>query len=216
MPDLIRLCLVDDHPLLREGVASTLAAEADIEVLAQGANAEDALHIAREHLPDIILLDISMPGGGINAVRSIYTACPVVKAVVLTVSESEDDVLEAFKAGARGYVLKGVSGPELIRIVRSVYNGETYITPNLAATLLLDSKARGAREESETNPLDELSQRESEILGHVAQGLSNKKIAAELFLSEKTIKHYMSNILQKLHVHNRVEAALLAQKNHKE
>lgn len=211
MPDRIRIVLVDDHPLLREGVANTLAAETDFEVVGQGANADDALRLASELLPDLILLDISMEGGGLNAARSIATACPIVTIVMLTVSEDEEDVLAALKAGARGYVLKGVSGPELIRIVRAVHAGDPYVSPALAASLLVELPRDPRAASPPQDPLADLTSRERQILEHVAMGRSNKEVAGALFLAEKTVKHYMTNILQKLHVRNRVEAALLAQ-----
>lgn len=209
MTEKIRVVLVDDHPMLREGVASTLEAESDFEVVAQGSNAKDALTLARDQMPDVIMLDVSMDGGGINAASAIAAACPIVKIVMLTVSEDEDDVLAALKVGARGYVLKGVSGPELVRIVRLVNEGESYVTPSLAASLLGELREQ---KKPASDPLSELTDRERQILELLATGRSNKEIAGKLFLSEKTVKHYMTNILQKLQVRNRVEAALLAQK----
>lgn len=152
-----------------------------------------------------------MPGGGLEAARAVAQACPVTKIVMLTFSEEEDDVLRALKAGARGYILKGVSGRELKGIVRAVYGGEVYITPTLAVAVLHDMAA-GPVKRGEPNLLDELTPREGQILERVTAGRSNKQIAAELELTEKTVKHYMTNILQKLQVRNRVEAALLAQK----
>jgi DNA-binding NarL/FixJ family response regulator len=214
MTDKIRVVLVDDHPLLREGVASTLGAEPDFEVVGQGKNADEALQLAQDLMPDLIMLDVSMGGGGINAARAIAAACPIVKIAMLTVSEGEEDVLAALKVGARGYVLKGVSGPELVRIVRSINAGEPYVTPSLAASLLGELREQTTvGEGTAPDPLSELTKRERQILEQVATGSSNKEIATHLFLSEKTVKHYMTNILQKLQVRNRVEAALLAQKS---
>lgn len=211
MPDKIRVVLIDDHPMLREGVANTLTAEADFEVVGQGANADDGLRLASELLPDVILLDISMEGGGINAARSIATACPVVTIVMLTISEDEESVLAALKAGARGYVLKGVSGPDLVRILRAVHSGEPYVSPTLAASLLVEWRGDAQTASQLQDPLADLTPRERQILEQVAMGRSNKEVADALYLAEKTIKHYMTNILQKLHVRNRVEAALLVQ-----
>jgi two-component system, NarL family, nitrate/nitrite response regulator NarL len=205
----LSLVIVDDHPLFRDGVAAALHNEDDINVVAQGENAQEALELAKKHLPDIILLDINMPGGGIEAAKTIATACPVTKIIMLTFSEEEDDVLAALKAGAKAYVLKGVGSRELKNIIRSVYDGHVYITPTLAAGMLREISKPS---ESQSNPLDELTEREYGILGLLAAGKSNKAIGKELGLTEKTIKHYMSNILQKLQVRNRVEAALLAQK----
>jgi two-component system, NarL family, nitrate/nitrite response regulator NarL len=206
----ISLVIVDDHPLFRDGVAAALQNEADLNVLAQGENASEALALAKKHLPDIILLDITMPGGGIEAARAITAACPVTKIIMLTFSEEEDDVLAALKAGAKAYVLKGVGSRDLKNIIRSVNDGQVYITPTLAAGMLRELSAPTTEQHS--NPLDELSEREMGILQLLAAGKSNKGIGKELGLTEKTIKHYMSNILQKLQVRNRVEAAIMAQK----
>jgi two-component system, NarL family, nitrate/nitrite response regulator NarL len=203
----ISLVIVDDHPLFREGVAAALQNEADFTVLAEGENAQEALELAKKHLPDIILLDINMPGSGLEAARAITHACPVSKIIMLTFSEEEDDVSIALKAGARAYVLKGVGSRELKHIIRSVYDGHVYITPSLAASMLRD-----INKPAEINPIEELTEREYGILELVAAGKSNKAIGNDLGLTEKTVKHYMSNILQKLQVRNRVEAALMAQK----
>lgn len=212
MTEKIQVVVVDDHPLFREGVATTLASSPDIDVAAQGASADEAVRLARDLLPDVILLDISMPGGGISAAASIAATCPVVKIVMLTVSEHEEDVLRSLKAGARGYILKGVTARELIATVRAVHSGESYVTPRLAASLLVDLKGGSDAADSVSGPLDELTERERQILELVATGRSNKEVARALDLAEKTVKHYMTNILEKLQVRNRVEAALLAQK----
>ena len=210
MSDIVRVALIDDHPLFRDGVANTLDREADFEVVAQGKDASQAVNIAHDLLPDVMLVDISMPGGGIEAVREIASSCPVVKIIMLTVSEDEDDVVDSLKAGAQGYILKGVSGPALLRIVRSVVNGESYLTPSLAVRVLTDLRNDPLHEDAKENARAHLSAREEQILELVAQALSNKEIGEKLSLSEKTVKNYMTNILQKLQVRNRVEAALLA------
>lgn len=212
MNEQIQLVIVDDHPLYREGVASTLNAESDMRVIGEGGNAADALQLSTSLLPDIVLLDINMPGNGILAAKTVAEACPVTKIIMLTFSEEENDVLSALKAGARGYILKGVSGRELKSVIRSVYHGEVYITPTLAAGVLSEM-ARGPNRSQPSSLLDELTEREHQILELVADGRSNKEIGGKLELTEKTVKHYMTNILQKLQVRNRVEAALLAQKS---
>lgn len=212
MSEKIQIVIVDDHPLFREGVVYTLQAEADIEVVGEGSNAEEAIRLAQDLLPDLILLDIAMPGGGINAARAIATACPVTRIVMLTVSEAEEDVTAALKAGARAYILKGVSSRELVRILRAVYTGDGYVTPTLAASLLFEMTNSAAGSRQPASLLDDLTERERQILELVAAGQSNKEIGQQLFLSEKTVKHHMTNILQKLQVRNRVEAALLAQR----
>lgn len=212
MSDMIQLLIVDDHPLFRDGVVQTLGAESDIEIVGEATTAAEAVRLAAELLPDLILLDITIPGGGLNAAASISATSPVAKIVMLTASETEEDVLSALKAGARGYILKGVSGRDLVKIVRSVYAGEAYVTPSLAASLLSEMQEGKRGRDQEASPLDELTEREHQILQKLAAGLSNKEIAQQLDLSEKTVKHHMTNILQKLQVRNRVEAALLAQK----
>jgi len=209
MSETLHVAIVDDHPLFREGVAHTLGAQSGVEVVAEGGSAADALRIAAERIPDVMLLDVSMPGGGLDAVRQIAAAFPVVKVVMLTVSEDEDDVTAALRAGARAYVLKGVAARELMRILRAVAAGEVYVTPSLAASLLFElTSGKGGAQPA--NPLDDLTERERQILEGVAAGDSNKEIGAKLHLTEKTVKHHMTNILQKLQVRNRVEAALLA------
>ena len=213
MVEKIRIVVVDDHPLWRQGVVSTLAAQAEFDIVGQGSSAKEVIELVGELLPDLLLLDISMPGNGIAAAREIAAIYPVVKIIMLTVSESEENVLAALKAGAHGYVLKGVSSSELVAIVRGVYAGETYLTPALAASLLLGSQDKtNTPNNLEADLLTNLTVRENQILECLASGLSNKQIGAKLYLSEKTIKHYMTNILQKLQVRNRVEAALFAQK----
>jgi two-component system, NarL family, nitrate/nitrite response regulator NarL len=202
----IRVVIADDHPLFRDGVAHSLAGEGDIAVVGQAANGNEALRLARELLPDVLLLDIGMPGlGGLEAASQIAAACPVVKIVMLTVSEHEDDLLGAFKAGARGYVLKGVSARELASIMRTIAAGEVYVSPALAAGMLLEL-TRGRT----LDPWSELTEREREVLRLLAEGLTNREIGERIHLAEKTIKHYMTNILGKLQVRSRVEAALLA------
>jgi two-component system, NarL family, nitrate/nitrite response regulator NarL len=209
MTEPLQIAIIDDHPLFREGVVHTLGAQPDIEVVGEGESAADALRIVAERMPDILLLDVSMPGGGLNAVRQIAAAFPVVKVVMLTVSEAEDDVTAALRAGARAYVLKGVASRELARIIRSVAAGEVYVTPSLAASLLYELTG-GRSPAAAANPLDGLTERERQILERVAAGDSNKEIGAQLGVSEKTVKHHMTNILQKLQARNRVEAALMA------
>jgi DNA-binding NarL/FixJ family response regulator len=209
MAELLQVAIVDDHPLFREGVAHTLGAQPDVEIVGEGESADDAVRIAGEQLPDVMLLDVSMPGGGLSAVRQIANAYPVVKIVMLTVSEEEDDVTAALRAGARAYVLKGVAARELVRILRAVAAGEVYVTPALASNLLFGLSG-GSGNRQTASPLDDLTERERQILELVAGGDSNKEIAYQLHLSEKTVKHHMTNILQKLQVRNRVEAALMA------
>ncbi len=211
MSDRIQIVIVDDHPLFREGLIQTLKAEPDIEIVGEAGTAAEAVRLAGELLPDVVLLDITIPGGGLDAACTIAATSPVIKIIMLTASEAEEDVVAALKSGARGYILKGVSGRELVKIVRDVYAGEAYVTPALAASLLSEIDSDQKRQPA-ADPRDDLTERERQILERVAAGMSNREIGQQLFLSEKTVKHYMTNILQKLHVRNRVEAALVAQK----
>ncbi len=209
MSDRVRIAVVDDHPLLREGVAGTLSTHADFEVIATGASGEDAIRIAAEQRPDIMLIDVSMPGGGIEAARKIALVSPGVKTIMLTVSEREEDVMAAMEAGAKGYVLKGITGADLAGTVRVVNKGETYITPQFAARILSRMRTSRAAAHAERRPDIELTIREEQILKAAAAGLTNKEIARKFSLSEKTVKHYMTGVLQKLQVRNRVEAVLV-------
>lgn len=211
MSETIRVAVVDDHPMLREGVVRTLVDQGDIEVVGEGASAEEAIELAQQNLPDIVLVDMNMPGSGLTAIAHIAEVCPAVKTIVLTVREDHDAVTSALKLGARGYVLKGVAGPELVEIVRAVHEGGSYVSPSLAARLLIDfDEARKAPQGD--NILKALTAREEQILRLVGQGLSNKEIGSRLSLKEKTVKHYVTNILQKLQARNRVQAALLLQR----
>lgn len=198
--------------MLRDGVSLTLSSASNIDVVAQGENAQDAIHLSQTQLPDIILLDISMPGGGIEAANVITKTCPVVKIVMLTVSEREDDVMKSLHAGACGYILKGVGGNELIEIVGAIHRGDSYVSPGLAARMLSELKKKPLLETDVQDIFSELTAREEQILESISRGLSNKEIGSEYDITEKTVKHYVTNVLQKLQVRNRVEAALLAQK----
>jgi two-component system nitrate/nitrite response regulator NarL len=206
MSDTIRLAVVDDHPLFREGVMRSLSEIGGFEIVAEGGCAEDSLRIAAETRPDILLMDISMPGGGLKALAAILDRHPRQKIVMLTVSEANEDISQALNGGARGYVLKGVGSKTLAEILRTVASGESYLSPLLSARLLstLTSLTPAA-----AGPISALTGREHEILERVAAGLSNKRVALELKLQEKTVKHHMTRILSKLNVQNRTEAAML-------
>jgi DNA-binding NarL/FixJ family response regulator len=208
-----RIGIVDDHVMFRDGLTAILGAEPDLEVIGQGGSAEEAIRLVREFHPDILLLDIDMPGGGLIAAQQIAMDAPETKVIMLTASEEDDHLIKALKSGTRAYILKGVAARELLRIIHLVAAGESYVPPALAASLLLEMHETGSKTRQEDNhPLRELTVREREILENLASGMSNKEIGQKLFLSEKTVKHYITNILQKLQVRNRVEAALLAQK----
>ena len=208
MADQLRVVVADDHPLFREGVVHSLSLEEDIEVVGEAASGSEAVELASELLPDVVVMDLGMPeGGGIEATRQIAASTPATAVLILTVSEDRDDLLEVLKAGARGYVLKGVAAHGLIHAVRAVTHGEVYVAPALASGILHEM----TREEP-VDPFQRLTPREHDILELVAQGHTNREIGDQLYLAEKTVKHYMTNVLQKLHVRSRVEAALLAQR----
>jgi DNA-binding NarL/FixJ family response regulator len=202
----IRLAVIDDHPLFREGVGRILA-DLGFHVVAEGGSAGDAIGIADEEQSDIMLMDISMPGGGLIAIEEILRRHPQQKVVMLTVSELTDDVTQALNAGAKGYVLKGVDPKELADVLRVVASGGTYVSPTLSARVVSDLSARNVAA-ARRRPIDELTERERQVLDLVASGLSNKRIALRLDTHEKTVKHYMTRILAKLHMSNRTEAAV--------
>jgi len=213
LPDITRIVIVDDHALFRDGLATILDVEDDLEVVGQGGSAEEAIQLTKDLTPDIILLDLDMPGGGLKAASVISNEMVETKIVVLTASEEDNNLLNALKIGAQAYILKGVAARELLRILRMVIDVENYVPPELAASMLLEMNMSKTHPKKEVeNPIDSLTGREKEILEGLAKGLSNKEIGENLFLSEKTVKHYITIILQKLQVRNRVEAALLAQK----
>lgn len=209
MPSPIRILLADDHPLFREGVAHSLGAEPDFEVIAQAGSGEEAVELAHRLRPDMVLLDVTMPGmGGVAATGKIAARTPEVRIMMLTVSENRESLMAALKAGAHGYVLKGVSASELRAITRRVAGGEAYVTPTLAADMLTEF--------SHPHPIDslaELTAREVDVLKLLSQGLTNREIGERMCLAEKTVKHYMTSILQKLQVRSRTEAALIAVQN---
>lgn len=210
MTGIIHAVVADDHPLFRDGVVRTLQEADDIEVVGQADTAESAVETVAATLPDIVLLDISMPGNGLEAADRIGKQYPAVKILMLTVSEQDADVLRAIRCGASGYVLKGVTSDDLLAVVRSICAGNTYISPVVAGRVLAEMTGARGRSRRLRDPISDLTAREEQILRLVAKGESNRAIADTLDLREATVKHYMTNILQKLHVRNRVEAALLA------
>ncbi|THV12582.1 response regulator [Rhizobium rhizophilum] len=195
----LRVAVVDDHPLFRDGVTRTLR-ELGFDVVAQGSNGEDAVSLAEQTRPDLILLDISMPGGGLATISKVLHRAPNVKIVMLTASEDGEHVRQALQLGACGYVLKGTGADGLAQILLSVANGEHYVPPGLSARLIMDA--------GQTVELHALTDREIEVMELVAIGSSNKIVARQLGLQEKTVKRHMTSILAKLGASNRTEAAL--------
>ncbi|AVA25022.1 response regulator transcription factor [Rhizobium sp. NXC24] len=205
MTTAISLAVIDDHPLFREGVIRSLGEIDGFAIVGEGSTKEDAIRISENERPDVLLLDISMPGGGLNALPLILERVPDQKIVMLTVSEANDDVTTALKSGAKGYVLKGVGSRALADILRTVASGESYVAPTLSARLI---SGGGNASSKKAELLRDLTGRESEVLQLVAEGLSNKHIGLKLDLHEKTVKHHMTQIFAKLGVANRTEAAM--------
>jgi two-component system, NarL family, nitrate/nitrite response regulator NarL len=211
MNEGIDILVVDDHPLFRQGVVNSLEMDSGFRVVGETSSGEEALKLALALMPDVVLMDVSMPGwGGIVTAEKIATACPATAIVMLTGSDDKDKLLAALKAGARSYVLKGVSAKELAHVVRSAVAGDVYVSPSIAAEMLV-SLTQGKA----PDPLQELTERERNILALIGTGLTNREIGEKIFLSEKTIKHYVTNILQKLQVRSRVEAALVANRGNR-
>lgn len=203
----IRLILADDHPIFRDGLVQSITETGEFDVVGVGGSAQEAIDLAREHAPDVALLDLSMPGSGLTAAKQIVDEKLASFVAMLTVSEDDGDVTQALEVGAIGYVLKGVSAEDLRQILKGIARGEAHVSPALAARVL---QIMNKPKKVESNPIDDLTKREEDILRLVAVGKSNREVAEALELQEKTIKHYMTVILSKLHARNRVEAALIA------
>lgn len=210
MTDVIRIVLADDHPIYREGLVRSLEDAGGIEVVGLAKDGEEAAEVVLRARPDVVLLDISMPkGGGLAALARILQMENPPRVAMLTASESDEDLMQAIKLGALGYILKGVGAGELADLVRELAAGRSYVSPGLAGRLLVALR-RPQAPAAAPNPLEDLTKREEDILKLVAQGKSNREVGEALDLQEKTVKHYMTSILQKLQVRNRVEAAMLA------
>ena len=191
----------------------TLKSSKIFDVVGEAGSMQEAIKLAENTNPDVMILDVNMPGGGIAAVQAINAVRSDIKMIMLTVSEVEENVTASLQAGAQGYLLKGTSGPDLVRIVEAVHSGESYVSPGLAARLLTQLQSNNAAEAK--NEKSALSAREEAILEQVTLGHTNKEIARTLGVSEKTVKHYMTSILNKLQVRNRVEAVLYMRRKSK-
>jgi DNA-binding NarL/FixJ family response regulator len=207
----IRVLLVDDHALFRKGISSLLAAEPGFEVVGEAQDGLQAVEQAREFMPDLVVMDLHMPGtGGPEATRRILEELPYIKIVILTVSEDDQDLFEAVRCGAHGYLLKKIEPQALFDTLRGVMRGDASISPGMAAKLMREFRRENERAASGVEPKPELTPREIGVLEYVAQGKSNKEIAAALSIAENTVKNHLKNILEKLHLENRVQAATYA------
>src|SRR5438874_10091517 len=213
-PEPIRVRIVDDHALFRRGLQMVLAEEADIEVVGEASDGAEAVEKAGQALPDVVLMDIARPrSSGIEACRAMKEAAPSTKIVMLTISDEEEDLFEAIRAGASGYLLKDIPLDEVSEAVRAVHGGQSLISPAMAGKLLTEFATLARRTEEERVqqvPPPKLTDRETEVLKLVAKGMNNREIARELFISEHTVKNHVRNILEKLQIHSRMEAVMIA------
>ena len=213
--DPIRVLIADDHALFRHGLEMVLNDEDGIELVGQACDGAEAVQMASEAVPDVVLMDIRMPKtSGIEAARTMKEVAPSAKIVMLTISDEEEDLFEAIRAGASGYLLKDIPLDEVADAVRSVYGGQSLINPSMAGKLLTEF-ATLARRDAEEEPAKhvaapKLTEREMEVLRLVARGMNNRDIAKELFISENTVKNHVRNILEKLQIHSRMEAVMIA------
>lgn len=211
----IRLLIVDDHEVVRLGLRTLLESEPDLKVVAEAGTAEEALVQVKNHRPDVVILDIQLPGrSGLDACRDIRENYPQVQVVVLTSSANESFAVEALRAGAVGYVLKQVGNNELVRAVRAAQRGEMALDPKTATRVI--ARLNDLQKKTEADAFRDLSPREMDVLMLVARGWSNKEIGLELNLSEITARNYVTTMLEKLHLRNRVELATYAVQNHLE
>jgi len=210
----IRTMIVDDHALFRRGLEMVLDSEPDIELVGEAGDGEEAVRKAAESLPDVVLMDIRMPRiSGIEACRGLKDVAPSAKIVILTISDEEEDLFEAIRAGASGYLLKDIPLDEVADTVRAVHGGQSLINPSMAGKLLTEFAAlarRGEEERLQQVPAPRLTHREIQVLRLVARGMNNRDIAKELFISENTVKNHVRNILEKLQIHSRMEAVMIA------
>lgn len=205
----LRILIADDHPLFRHGVGTLFGGMEDMEVIGEATSGEEAVRLAGELRPDVVLMDIRMPGGnGIEATRTIVAKYPQVRVLILTMFQDDASVFTAMRAGARGYVLKDAEKDELMRAIRAVAGGEAIFSPNIAARMI-DYFAM-TRPAAREDLFPELTVREREVLYLIADGASNADIAVKLDLSGKTVANYVTNVLNKLQVQDRGEAARLA------
>lgn len=209
----LRVLICDDHQLFRRGLRMVLDDEPDIEVVAEAGDGDEAVILAKKHAPDVVVLDIRMPTrSGIEAARDIRAEQPGCRILVLTISDDEDDLYEAIRAGANGYLLKEISIDEIGDAVRAIHAGQSLISPAMATKLLEEFAALVRKEEQPKQqvPTPRLTPREMEVLQHIAKGMNNRTIAEALFISENTVKNHVRNILEKLHLRSRMEAVIYA------
>jgi NarL family two-component system response regulator LiaR len=209
MSDIITILIVDDHELVRRGVRDFLETQNDLNVVGEARTGEEAVLLTEQTVPDVVLMDLVMPGGvdGVEATRKVKNVSPRTQVVVLTSYHEDEHIFPAIRAGALSYILKDICSTELAEVVRKAARGEAVLNPSVAARLV--QEVRGGRDLS-PNPFTDLTNREMDVLLLIADGLSNARIAEQLVISEKTVKGHVSNILGKLHLGDRTQAAVFA------
>ena len=209
--EVLRVLIVDDHDLFRSGLRNLLEVEDGVQIVGEARSGQEALRIVREIAPDVVVMDLNMPGmSGVDATRHITAVAPLTRVVMLTISDEDNDVIDAILAGACGYLLKDSSIQDLMAGIRAAAQGESLISPTIAAKVLQRVRASSTRPEIENTIRAELSDREIEVLKLIANGKDNAMNAAELHISPKTVKNHISNILMKLQIENRIQAAVYA------
>jgi DNA-binding NarL/FixJ family response regulator len=208
----IRVLIVDDHALFRRGLVMVLEQEKDIDLVGEAGDGAEAVQIAQDTMPDVVLMDVRMPRrGGIEATSQIKAMAPHTKILMLTISDEEADLYDAIKAGASGYLLKEISIDEVANAIRQVNAGQSMISPSMASKLLTEFATMVKKtDEKPAAAQPRLTEREMEVLRLVAKGRNNRDIAKELFISENTVKNHIRNILEKLHLHSRMQAVVYA------
>ncbi|MTI48579.1 response regulator [Sporosalibacterium faouarense] len=210
---IIKVLIADDHSLMRQGLKKILELEKDIEVVAQAEDGEETVKKTLEHKPHVILLDINMPRmNGIEALRRLRDIGVETKVIILTIHDDREYLNETINIGANGYVLKDAESDSLIKAIRDVANGETYIQPSISSLLASEMSSEETKTEDQLK-IEALTKREYEVLILIAEGLNNREIAEKLFISEKTVKNHVSNIFKKIEVCDRIQAAIFAYKN---
>lgn len=211
MADKIRIAIVDHYPIFRQGVVQAIGRAKNIVLVAEGATAEDAEHFAREWKLDVLLLEAAVPGS-LAAAKTILQAHPNAKVVFLAASEDDEHANDALHAGVHGYIMKGITGPELVKTIKAVHGGERYITPELALRLVTQNKV-AASIKCEVNESPLFGVREEQVLDHTSKGLTNAEIARILGLSISTVKRYKTQIFRRIGVHNRLQAVVTVSGN---
>ena len=211
---MIKVLLADDHPMVLKGLTFFLKTQADIEVIGEAHNGEEALQFVRQQSPDVVLMDLSMPVmDGIETTKQLHLAYPDVKVIILTSFADQDHVLPAIKAGASGYQLKDVEPEELAQTIRQVFNGKRWLHPDATSQLLTHVVNEDEGTTIMQKRFNSLTNREKEVLYQITLGKGNKEIADTLFITEKTVKTHVSNLLSKLSLHDRTQVAIYAMKN---